>query len=162
MACDDGNTINGDGCSSTCKIEAGWNCRGGSPNTKDTCVTFVPGKTIITPRGKVHQVGRVTAGYRINYIPAELLKNNCALCSQLLQIKQISGDLIAVISASYIPQSTYSINVLFDFNGIEPIPNFVVSVQINPTLAQYFQGVDISQIVVEEIDPSLLALNQEV
>ena len=25
-ACDDGNTINGDGCDSTCNIEAGWSC----------------------------------------------------------------------------------------------------------------------------------------
>lgn len=24
--CDDGNTLNGDGCSSTCEIEQGWNC----------------------------------------------------------------------------------------------------------------------------------------
>lgn len=28
LACDDGNTVDGDGCSSTCTIEAGWTCSG--------------------------------------------------------------------------------------------------------------------------------------
>src|SRR5713101_4358892 len=27
-ACDDGNTTSGDGCSSSCQIEAGWSCTG--------------------------------------------------------------------------------------------------------------------------------------
>ena len=36
-ACDDGNTINGDGCSSTCMVEENWSCSGGSPTNKDTC-----------------------------------------------------------------------------------------------------------------------------
>lgn len=112
-------------------------------------MTFAPSKTILTARGKVHQVGKVTTGYRLNYIPSDLLKNGCPQCNQLLQIKQISGDLIATISANFIPQSQYSINVLFDFNGIEPIPNFGVTVQINPAFAQYFKNVDISQVVVE-------------
>ena len=31
--CDDGNTVSGDGCSSTCYIEKGWQCSGGSPTT---------------------------------------------------------------------------------------------------------------------------------
>jgi cysteine-rich repeat protein len=35
--CDDGNTEDGDGCSSSCMIEPGWLCDGGSWNSKDTC-----------------------------------------------------------------------------------------------------------------------------
>ena len=35
--CDDGNTVNNDGWSSTCSIESGWICSGGSSTTKDTC-----------------------------------------------------------------------------------------------------------------------------
>ena len=35
--CDDGNIINGDGCSSTCQVEQNWVCTGGSPTTADTC-----------------------------------------------------------------------------------------------------------------------------
>ena len=29
-ACDDGNVLSGDGCSSTCTVEASWECSGGS------------------------------------------------------------------------------------------------------------------------------------
>ena len=32
-ACDDGNTDNGDGCSSTCAVEAGYVCSGSAPST---------------------------------------------------------------------------------------------------------------------------------
>jgi cysteine-rich repeat protein len=38
--CDDGNTANGDGCSSTCIVETGYNCFWGSNTTKDTCVSI--------------------------------------------------------------------------------------------------------------------------
>lgn len=37
VSCDDGNLINGDGCSDSCKIELGWKCSGGSTTTKDVC-----------------------------------------------------------------------------------------------------------------------------
>jgi cysteine-rich repeat protein len=40
-ACDDGNTRNGDGCSSTCIVENGWTCSGGGPGVQDTCFTIV-------------------------------------------------------------------------------------------------------------------------
>ena len=29
--CDDGNTLNGDGCSNACKVENGWDCKTYSP-----------------------------------------------------------------------------------------------------------------------------------
>ena len=35
-AWDDGNVVNGDGCSSICKVEDGYVCTGGSPTSKDT------------------------------------------------------------------------------------------------------------------------------
>ena len=35
--CDDGNTANNDGCSSTWNVETGWTWTGGSSTTKDTC-----------------------------------------------------------------------------------------------------------------------------
>lgn len=37
--CDDGNTLAGDGCSSTCNEEPGWYCSGGSVRSNDTCTT---------------------------------------------------------------------------------------------------------------------------
>ena len=35
---DDGNTLNGDGCSSTCTIETGFTCTGGSSSAQDTWI----------------------------------------------------------------------------------------------------------------------------
>lgn len=37
LPCDDGNTVSGDGCSSTCQIEPGFACNGGSATRPDTC-----------------------------------------------------------------------------------------------------------------------------
>ncbi|CAG9322898.1 unnamed protein product [Blepharisma stoltei] len=40
--CDDGNTINGDGCSANCTVESGWSCSGGSMSNPDTCIDQTP------------------------------------------------------------------------------------------------------------------------
>ncbi|KAL4467512.1 hypothetical protein ABPG72_004580 [Tetrahymena utriculariae] len=40
--CDDGNTTNGDGCSSNCKIEDGWKCSGGTAASPDVCQNIAP------------------------------------------------------------------------------------------------------------------------
>lgn len=37
IECDDGNTMNGDGCSSMCTIEYGWICYNGSSLYPDNC-----------------------------------------------------------------------------------------------------------------------------
>ena len=46
--CDDGNTIDGDGCSSSCTIEANWTCSGGSETTADVCISLYGPTPIIT------------------------------------------------------------------------------------------------------------------
>lgn len=40
-ACDDGNQINGDGCSSSCTVEKNFICKNGSENTRDVCNTLI-------------------------------------------------------------------------------------------------------------------------
>lgn len=37
MMCDDGNSVDGDGCSLDCSVEDGWTCAGGNGSTPDTC-----------------------------------------------------------------------------------------------------------------------------
>ena len=37
--CDDGNTLSGDGCSSTCAVEQGWSCAKGSYTSRDVCLS---------------------------------------------------------------------------------------------------------------------------
>jgi cysteine-rich repeat protein len=38
-ACDDNNTISGDGCSGDCAVEPGYKCAGGTTKRKDSCAT---------------------------------------------------------------------------------------------------------------------------
>jgi cysteine-rich repeat protein len=40
--CDDGNRIDKDGCTSDCRIERGYKCRGGSPTSIDKCQRIMP------------------------------------------------------------------------------------------------------------------------
>lgn len=42
LACDDGNTLNGDGCSSVCTIEPGFECSGGNTTSPDKCRPVLP------------------------------------------------------------------------------------------------------------------------
>ena len=41
-ACDDGNTEDGDGCSSECAVESGFSCSGGSSSSPDLCYFVRP------------------------------------------------------------------------------------------------------------------------
>lgn len=53
--CDDGNTNNGDGCSSVCLIEDGFSCSGGSKTTADTCSVQPPyiSSVVVTPKNNL-------------------------------------------------------------------------------------------------------------
>ena len=42
LPCDDGNSIDGDGCSSSCQVEDGFKCSGGSFTNPDTCIEIIP------------------------------------------------------------------------------------------------------------------------
>ena len=42
--CDDGNNVNGDGWSSTCQIELGSSCSGGTSTTPDSWSSWGNGK----------------------------------------------------------------------------------------------------------------------
>ena len=41
LDCDDGNLIDGDGCSLACEIEPGWHCENGTTSTPSQCVSLV-------------------------------------------------------------------------------------------------------------------------
>jgi cysteine-rich repeat protein len=42
IECDDGNNDDGDGCSSSCKLETGWFCNGGDSVSTDICKILLP------------------------------------------------------------------------------------------------------------------------
>ena len=39
--CDDGNVLDGDGCSSECLVQDGWECVGGNETSRDVCTSAV-------------------------------------------------------------------------------------------------------------------------
>ncbi len=39
LECDDGNILDGDGCSADCTVEAGYVCSGGNITSPDVCVS---------------------------------------------------------------------------------------------------------------------------
>ena len=48
LQCDDGNVIDGDGCSSDCSIELGFDCFGGDKLHPDTCKPLTAPKATLT------------------------------------------------------------------------------------------------------------------
>lgn len=42
MGCDDGNLLDGDGCSSTCTVESGWECSNSLPTVNSNCSLLNP------------------------------------------------------------------------------------------------------------------------
>lgn len=40
LGCDDGNLIDGDGCSSTCTVESGWYCKNTAEKSKSDCYEY--------------------------------------------------------------------------------------------------------------------------
>jgi cysteine-rich repeat protein len=47
--CDDGNLVNGDGCSSTCTIEPHYTCYGGDNTHPDKCYPICGDGVLIAP-----------------------------------------------------------------------------------------------------------------
>lgn len=70
LPCDDGNNIDGDGCSSICKVEAGYTCSGGSPNSKDICTFLRPQRIIMAQTGQTISTGKVSINVRLNWLPS--------------------------------------------------------------------------------------------
>jgi len=115
LECDDGNNNNGDGCSSDCKIERGYSCVGGSPNSRDSCTMTLPSALIFTATGQAHLYGKIVLNVKVNYLPQELIKSasDCAnKCNRVLAVKIVSGDMATTgIKASYVPTTSYSFSI---------------------------------------------------
>ena len=156
--CDDGNNQDGDGCSSTCEIEQGWTCNGGSPRQKDLCARGLPTALVLKSTGQSHVWGKVIVNVKVNYLPQALLDSavDCKnRCNNVLSAKIISGDKSAhSIIAQYIPNSKYSFSVEVNF-GREPIGMFVLQVGIRPSIAaKYFGQIDASATANINVNPA--------
>lgn len=56
LQCDDGNLIDGDGCSSKCTIELNYECSGGNTRFPDTCKKITPPKATFTASSKTRSL----------------------------------------------------------------------------------------------------------
>jgi hypothetical protein len=161
LPCDDGNNINGDGCSKDCQVEVGFTCYGGSPNSKDTCTQKLPSVISIQSRGQSRLYGQVVINVAVNYIPPALIgsANDCANnCKTVLTASIVKGfQGAASITPRYIPTTSYTFSIVVDF-GKEPIGQFTLQVGINQNLKQqYFTGIDISSTLQIDVSPAYLS-----
>jgi len=46
--CDDGNVLDGDGCSATCQVENGFACHNGSSQSADKCFRIYPPSAVLS------------------------------------------------------------------------------------------------------------------
>jgi cysteine-rich repeat protein len=74
VQCDDGNTVDGDGCSSQCTTEPGWSCTSAGLGEPDACggaATAPPeGATCDCPNGQVCALERTSGEPRMGQIPS--------------------------------------------------------------------------------------------
>ena len=77
----------------------------------------------------------------------------------MLDVKIVEGfKSVVSIKASYLPKSTYSFSVEFDF-GREPIGLFKAEVYLNQGIAlKYFSGIDTSQILLVDVNPAFMSM----
>ena len=115
LECDDGNNVNGDGCSSDCKVEVGFNCYGGSPNSKDSCSKSIPQALSFTSTGQSHLYGKIVLNVKANYLPLALIQSatDCKnQCNNILAVDIVSGFQGATsIKARYIPSTSFSFSI---------------------------------------------------
>ena len=114
LECDDENNVDGDGCSFECKVEAGYICRGGSPNQADSCIIYQPQQITIIQTGQIRYSTKMIVNIKLDYMPKELLQSpDCNdRCSNVLDGELVSGDTKAVsIKSSYLAGTSYSFSV---------------------------------------------------
>lgn len=114
LECDDGNNDDGDGCSRDCKIEEGFVCKGGSPDTADNCMAFQNNVVDITLSGQIRMPTKIILNLRLDYLPRRLISSSDCKnkCESVLVGKMVSGDMGATsITSSYLAGTTYSFSM---------------------------------------------------
>ena len=159
LGCDDGNNLDGDGCSQDCRVEPGYTCRGGSPDGRDNCYVYVPTAVTFQQVGQVRMPTSIVINVNVNYIPQSLLySTECSnSCSQILSTTIISGDTGAQsVTSKYVAGSYYMFTITVEF-GRPYMGEFELQVRIKNSLTQFFGGISISSPLVISVNPSYLA-----
>jgi hypothetical protein len=162
--CDDGNNVDGDGCSRDCYVEAGYTCVGGSPDSQDNCVPFQTQKDYltITQTGQVRQPTSILLNVKLDYLPQNLLYSaDCHnQCQNVVVGNIVDGDTGATsITSQYLPGTSFSFSVTVEF-GRTYIGPFTIEVGIDRAVSQkYFGSVStIASTLVVDVNPAFLSL----
>lgn len=147
IECDDGNQQNGDGCSSSCELEFGYQCSGGSPSSKDTC------KVVTNPyNNKVEYQSDFADPYQTAPDDAEPLTAKISYLSNngtVIQVK-FTNDLISpsytLRLISFWIETLYSDQ--YDF-GIEFLSKSAAQFEL-----VFFESVHDAVAVIEFIEPT--------
>lgn len=75
LQCDDGNNLDGDGCSSSCNLEEGWNCSNTNSQTSTSCVLAVNVVLELYKMEKVQGKNEARFSVRLN-VPIRLTVKN--------------------------------------------------------------------------------------
>lgn len=157
LDCDDGNSVNGDGCSADCQVESGWTCIGGNNTNSSKCYNLLPTGTKIITNGHVVLQGQVLQGMSMTYLPAGLLANSCSQCDSILNVSVISTPIIPIVTVSYVKATQYKFLIKFDFNNVLGSFVFNFTVRINSNYASFFTQADMNLVEVVKIDMALLS-----
>lgn len=113
LPCDDGNLVNGDGCSSTCQVEPGYVCLNGSNTTPSVCCFNGSISVSVSSAIKNPTSNALSIAYTVSPIqPLLSLVNNT---NNFLPFVSISNPAATITSATYDPV-TGNINVQVSYN----------------------------------------------
>jgi cysteine-rich repeat protein len=124
--CDDGNLLSGDGCSSNCEIENGWECSGGSLISQDECIDVVP-PTMLLIRSKNSSILTIKFSEVVVYTNAiENATDDFYQCAKVKVIKAnqeypISWSLISTPNFTQFKEIQLSLYINLSTTGTEVI-----------------------------------------
>lgn len=158
--CDDGNNVDGDGCSRDCRVEQGYTCTGGSPESKDICYLSRPKEIAFQLIGQIRQQSSIVLNVKVNYIPQSLiLSSECSSnCSSIINAIITSGDTSFIsVSSKYVPGSKYLFVIAVQF-GRPYIGAFDIQIGINQSQsAKYFGSISTARILNVTVNPAYLS-----
>ena len=128
LPCDDGNTLDGDGCSQSCQVEHGFLCTLGDSNTPDLCRYIIPLYIQIVTRNKNNIVFAFSQLALIDHHDDRLLLEAVGW-SEERELNPVFGIQITGKKFEY----AYEYNLYFKYNG-EFLREILLSIDINSPL----------------------------
>lgn len=148
LECDDGNTINGDGCSSVCRVETDYTCVGGTSTTPSTCSFSGTLLVSITLFKKDPSQNKV-------YLQATVTPALAELATIDFSTAFVPNFPVASKSTTFI-NSSGVIDMVFTYD--QPLNNMDLSVELVPPLTPATMYMQNSTTILPRVTSNNLAL----